>query len=197
MIFKTLLAILITASVAAAAVYFGSMPNVTRDNTARVSALTPSTSTDMKSAKSAETHQTSIQKLLHRNADKNTDSKDVPKKTPNTTQKQNRKKYNSDTIKTFGILMMQAERIEEIALQDQAFVDVVHYALRANLFDEAQEAMLKIRQPELRDTSRGQMGIVIARQGQHKRAFSIIDQVETDGLRDVLRLQVIEAIAAP
>ena len=187
MIFKTLLAILITAAVAAGAVYFGSMPNITRNDRASVSI--PSS----KIPTSSKTRQTSIQKLLNRNADR----VDVHNDSPKAVQKNKYIRNNSNPAKTFDILMMQAKRITEITLQDQAYVDVVHYALRANLFDEAQEAMLKIRQPELRDTSRGQMGIVIARQGQHKRAFAIIDQVETDGLRDVLRLQIIEAIAAP
>ena len=74
---------------------------------------------------------------------------------------------------------------------------MTEYALSEGLFNPASAAMEKIRQVELRDTARAQIAIELATRGDSASAFSLIDEVEVDELRDIMRLQVIEALIAP
>ncbi|PHR93348.1 MAG: hypothetical protein COA69_05270 [Robiginitomaculum sp.] len=107
-------------------------------------------------------------------------------------------KISAATAKNMiNVLLEQAQRINSPELQDQAYIDIVNYALDHQVFDAAGTAMKNIRQIELRDTARGQMAVSMVRAGKTAQAFEIIDQVEIDGLRDVLRLQAIEAIVLP
>ena len=103
----------------------------------------------------------------------------------------------SDKNAILMTLMTQAKRIKSKTLKDQAYLDIVDYAVNVGRYDEAYKAMKNIDQIELRDTARGSIAISMARSGQADSAFDIIDQVEIDTLRDVMRLQVIEAIAIP
>lgn len=94
-------------------------------------------------------------------------------------------------------LMEQALQIKAKNLKDQAFLDIVNYATQYGNFDAAKLAMVSIEQKELRDTARGNIAIFMARSGMASEAFDVIDDVEIETLRDVMRLQVIEAIALP
>lgn len=94
-------------------------------------------------------------------------------------------------------LMQQIKAIKSAELKDQAYLDIVNYATERGQFAAADKALALIVQPELRDTARGQMAVFLARSGQTDKAFKIIDQVEIESLRDVLRLQTIEAIVLP
>jgi len=95
------------------------------------------------------------------------------------------------------MLMVQAEKINTAAIKDQAYLDVVNFSVSQRQYRFADAAMLKISQPELRDTARSQMAIGLAMDGRAVEAFDIIDTVEIDALRDVMRLQVIEALIVP
>ncbi len=95
------------------------------------------------------------------------------------------------------MLMSQADNIGTIEIKDQAYLDVVNFSVRQRQYRFADAAMLKISQTELRDTARGQMAIALAMDGRAVEAFDIIDTVEIDALRDVMRLQVIEAMIVP
>ncbi len=79
-------------------------------------------------------------------------------------------------------------------MKDRAYLDLSDYATNKGLFDDAQRAALKINQPELRDTARSRIAMGMARYGMSDEAFSLIEQVEIQELRDVMRLQVIEAL---
>ncbi len=94
-------------------------------------------------------------------------------------------------------VMEQAERIEQSALRDRAYLDIVDYAVSENIFSTAKTAALEIEQAELRDTARSRIAIAYARLGDPNSAFALIDAVEVDELRDVMRLQVIEAMIVP
>ena len=58
-------------------------------------------------------------------------------------------------------------------------------------------ALSKIEQVELRDTARNRMAVAFAKAGHAKKAFAILEDLEVDALRDVMRLQVIEALIVP
>jgi len=88
----------------------------------------------------------------------------------------------------------QAEKIEQDDLRDRAYLSLVDYAAGNFMFDQAEKAALSIRQVELRDTARSRIAMALARQGRSEPAFQLIEEVEINELRDVMRLQVIEAM---
>ncbi len=100
----------------------------------------------------------------------------------------------SSTVKT---VMEQAEKIEMPELRDRAYLDLVSYALDHGDYGVANTALEKINQVELRDTARNRIAIAYAKDGQADAAFAIMDDLEVEALRDVMRLQVIEAMIVP
>ena len=105
-----------------------------------------------------------------------------------------RHKDISSTVKT---VMEQAEKIEMPELRDRAYLDLVSYALDHGDYGVANTALEKINQVELRDTARNRIAIAYAKGGQADEAFAIMEDIEVDALRDVMRLQVIEAMIVP
>lgn len=104
---------------------------------------------------------------------------------------------NPDASMRIMTVMEQADKIRQPDLRDRAYLDVVDYALTEDLFTPANSAMEKIKQVELRDTARARMAINLAEKGDSASAFALIDEVEVSELRDVMRLQVIEALIVP
>lgn len=88
----------------------------------------------------------------------------------------------------------QAEIIMQPDLRDRAYLDLVDYATSKGMFGEAKKAAMKIQQIELRDTARSRIAMGLARFGKSDDAFALIEEVEIDELRDVMRVQVIEAL---
>ncbi len=102
-----------------------------------------------------------------------------------------------DLVRVMPTLMEQADKIATIEIRDHAYLDIVTASVGNKRFSFADAAMLKIIQPELRDTARSRMAIALAVEGRAEAAFELIDAVEVDALRDVMRLQVLEALIAP
>jgi len=100
----------------------------------------------------------------------------------------------SSTVKT---VMEQAEKIEMPELRDRAYLDLVSYALEHGDYKVAGKALSKIEQVELRDTARNRMAVTYAKAGRSDEAFAVLEDIEVEALRDVMRLQVIEAMIAP
>jgi len=95
------------------------------------------------------------------------------------------------------MVMEQAEKINTVEIKDQAYLDVVSFSVSQRQYNFADAALQNISQAELRDTARSQIAIAMAIEGRALEAFDIIDTVEIDALRDVMRLQVIEALIVP
>ncbi|MBL4854356.1 MAG: hypothetical protein JKY25_08975 [Robiginitomaculum sp.] len=102
-----------------------------------------------------------------------------------------------DLVRVMPTLMEQADKISTIEIRDQAYLDIVSASVSDKRFSFADAAMQNIIQPELRDTARSRMAIALAMDGRADDAFELIDAVEVDALRDVMRLQVLEALIAP
>ena len=107
------------------------------------------------------------------------------------------KKSHKDISKTAELILEQAEKISMPELRDRAYLDLVSYALEHEDKAAAKLALSKIEQVELRDTARNRMAVAFAKAGKAKKAFAILDELEVDALRDVMRLQVIEALILP
>ena len=102
-----------------------------------------------------------------------------------------------DISKNVKIVMAQAEKIQIPELRDRAYLDLVSYGLQNGEFGVASTALTKIGQVELRDTARNRISVAYAKAGKVEEAFNILEDIEVDALRDVMRLQVIEAMIAP
>jgi len=102
-----------------------------------------------------------------------------------------------DLVRVMPTLMEQADKIATIEIRDQAYLDIVSASVGNKRFSFAEAALQNIIQPELRDTARSRMAIALAVAGRADEAFELIDAVEVDALRDVMRLQVIDALVAP
>jgi len=92
---------------------------------------------------------------------------------------------------------MKAEDIKMLKERDRAYLDLVSYGIDHGNYDVAAKALTKIEQVELRDTARNRMAVAYAKEGNAEDAFGILEDIEVDALRDVMRLQVIEAMIAP
>lgn len=99
--------------------------------------------------------------------------------------------------KIMPLLMKQTEKISAVEIKDQAYLDIVNFSVSQRQFKFADAAMQEIDQTELRDTARSQIAIGLAMDGRADDAFEVIDAVEIDTLRDIMRLQVIEALILP
>ena len=106
-------------------------------------------------------------------------------------------KANKNISQTAQLIMEQAEKISMPELRDRAYLDLVSYALDNGDKATAKMALSKIEQVELRDTARNRMAVAFAKAGKAKKAFAILEDLEVDALRDVMRLQVIEALIVP
>jgi hypothetical protein len=104
---------------------------------------------------------------------------------------------SNDISKNVKIVMAQAEKIQIPELRDRAYLDLVSYGLQNGEFGVASTALTKIGQVELRDTARNRISVAYAKAGKVEEAFNILEDIEVDALRDVMRLQVIEAMIAP
>ncbi|MDB2439758.1 hypothetical protein N9W89_13680 [Hellea sp.] len=102
-----------------------------------------------------------------------------------------------DISKTVKVVMTQAKLIKMPELRDRAYLDLVSYGLDHGDYNVAKTALKEIGQEELRDTARNRIAIAYAQDGKSKKAFAILDDIEVDALRDVMRLQVIEAMIVP
>lgn len=102
-----------------------------------------------------------------------------------------------DISQTVKIVMEQAEKIELPELRDRAYLDLVSYGLEHEDYKVASKALKEIEQVELRDTARNRMAVAYAKANMAEDAFGILEDIEVEALKDVIRLQVIEAMIAP
>lgn len=134
------------------------------------------------------------------NAKQNGESKTTKSTTTTTTvivSDENNVAKSQPARGTFETLMREVENIEREDLHDQAYFEIVNFAIYNGLFEEALRAHGKISQTELAYTARGQIAVAYAKNGQAELAFATIDKVADAQLRDFMRLQVIESMTAP
>ncbi|WP_416879110.1 hypothetical protein [Litorimonas sp.] len=93
--------------------------------------------------------------------------------------------------------LAETKDIGIVELRDRAYLSLIDYTIRQMDFERSKAVITEISQPELRDTARSNIAVGLARLGKRDAAFAILENVETQALADVLRLQVIEAMTAP
>lgn len=93
----------------------------------------------------------------------------------------------------FGTLIEQASRIEIVDARDDAYFNILIFALSENRHTVAGEVLEKLSTPELRDTARQRVGISHAQAGRMEDAFAVIDTIEIEELKDPIRLEIIRS----
>ncbi|MGB0906304.1 MAG: hypothetical protein ACPGVT_02330 [Maricaulaceae bacterium] len=111
-----------------------------------------------------------------------------------TSQSSDKARKTSQARTRVNTVMNEVEDMQKAELRDQAYYEVVEYALVHGLFAEALKAHDSIEQEELGYTARAQIAVAYAKKGRSEKAFNMIDEVEDPQLRDFMRLQVIEAL---
>ena len=105
---------------------------------------------------------------------------------------------NGEKIKAvYETALAEMKDIRIVELRDRAYLSLIDYTIRQKDFERSKAVITEISQPELRDTARSNIAVGLARLGKRDAAFAILENVETQALADVLRLQVIEAMTAP
>lgn len=92
------------------------------------------------------------------------------------------------------IAMREIEKISAPRISEQAYFSLVSYALSHGRFSAAEAAMDRIMTVEMRETARINMAVALAKTGQSTEAFAMVNAIEAPEYRDILRLQVIEAL---
>ena len=126
------------------------------------------------------------QASLGENRLKSADEPNMPSKT-----------QEPDSLRFIEQILEQSSRISNVDLRDQAYLDLVDYAILRDQFEDAVLALSQISQPALRDTARNRMAIKHALNGNQSSAFNLIDELENPELADFVRLQVVQALIVP
>ena len=200
MLIKTAIAVLITASFAGSAVYYGGqgMPENTAEVELRPQSAPEQGSVAIANALTDETPEVPSETPAETKTEAIPEGVPAPVTTTTTTTiTETTTVETTSTDDMLALVSRQAERINTPELRDQAYLDIVNYAVKNENYEAAGTALENIKQVELRDTARSQIAISMAQGGDAERAFEIIDTVEIDQLRDVMRLQVIEALIIP
>lgn len=88
-------------------------------------------------------------------------------------------------------------KIESPEMKDQAYFDLVLYAIENDMYSTAANGILSIEKQEYRDSARGEYALGLIEDGQVQEAFKALEQIETENLKDVLQLKAIQALIAP
>ncbi|MEP6341757.1 MAG: hypothetical protein ABJ275_00445 [Maricaulaceae bacterium] len=103
------------------------------------------------------------------------------------------KKHDIRVARILKTSKLEADKISQFDLKDQAYLRLVDYAVANEKYGEAKSLLVSLSSPQLRDTARSRIAIGMALSGRDRAAFALLKEVEVDALKDVLRLQVIEA----
>ncbi|WP_409433709.1 hypothetical protein ACJ3XI_04170 [Litorimonas sp. RW-G-Af-16] len=100
-------------------------------------------------------------------------------------------KLSAETVK---LLMTETAKLEIPDMRDQAYLNIVDYALSKGARETAQSALQELSREELRDTARGRVAVSLAKAGRVSAAFDVIETLEIEELQDPIRLQIIQAL---
>lgn len=96
----------------------------------------------------------------------------------------------------FETLLEQAALLEIEDARDDAYLNILDYALKEGRVAVAETLIEKLSSPPLRDTARQRIGIAHAQAGRVDAAFAVLEGIEIQELADPIRLEIIRAITA-
>lgn len=96
----------------------------------------------------------------------------------------------------FEALLEQAGLVEITDARDDAYLNILNFALTEGRYDFAATLVGNLSVPELRDTARQRIGIAHAKAGRMDKAFAVLDDIEIKELADPIRLEIIRAVTS-
>lgn len=94
----------------------------------------------------------------------------------------------------FDALLEQAALLDIADARDDAYLNILNFALTEGRYDVAADLVGKLSAPPLRDTARQRIGISHAKAGRTDKAFAVLDDIEINELADPIRLEIIRAV---
>lgn len=96
----------------------------------------------------------------------------------------------------FEALLEQAGLVEITDARDDAYLNILNFALTEGRYDVAATLVGNLSVPALRDTARQRIGIAHAKAGRMDKAFAVLDDIEITELADPIRLEIIRAVTS-
>jgi len=96
----------------------------------------------------------------------------------------------------YDAVLVEAKKLQVIDMRNEAFLEIVDYAVDRGDIGDAADIVDELSSPELRDTARARIGVGLATRGDMEAAFAVIDEVEIDELAAPIRLEIIAALMA-
>jgi len=96
----------------------------------------------------------------------------------------------------YDVVLVEAKKLQVIDMRNDAFLEIVDYAVDRGDIGDAADIVDELSSPELRDTARARIGVGLATRGDMEAAFAVIDEVEIDQLVAPIRLEIIAALMA-
>lgn len=103
---------------------------------------------------------------------------------------------NAEAQIDYDLVLDEAKKLLVTDMRNQAFLEVVDYAIDQDDVMRAADIVDELSTPELRDTARARIGVGLARRGDTEAAFAVIDDLEIDELSAPIRLEIITALMA-
>ena len=103
---------------------------------------------------------------------------------------------NAETQIDYDMVLDEAKKLLVTDMRNQAFLEIVDYAIDQNDVMQAADIVDELSTPELRDTARARIGVGLARRGDTKAAFAVLNALEIDELSAPIRLEIITALMA-
>jgi hypothetical protein len=96
----------------------------------------------------------------------------------------------------FDALLEQAALVDIDDARDDAYLNILNFALSEGRYEVAADLVGKLSAPALRDTARQRIGISHAKAGRTNKAFAVLDDIEIQELADPIRLEIIRAVTS-
>jgi len=106
--------------------------------------------------------------------------------------------HNKMSLKAidYEAVLVEAKKLQVIDMRNEAFLEIVDYAIDRGDIGNAADIVEELSSPELRDTARARIGVGLATSGDMEAAFAVLDEVEIDELAAPIRLEIIAALMA-
>ena len=96
----------------------------------------------------------------------------------------------------YDAVLVEAKKLQVIDMRNEAFLEIVDYAIDRGDIGDAADIVDELSSPELRDTARARIGVGLATSGDMEAAFAVLDEIEIDELSAPIRLEIISALMA-
>jgi len=96
----------------------------------------------------------------------------------------------------YDMILDEAKKLLVTDMRNQAFLEIIDHAIDQGDVMRAADIVEDLSTPELRDTARARIGVGLARSGDQRAAFAVLDELEIDELSAPIRLEIITALMA-